>query len=208
MIVNKPGKTSKVKGFILVQALFLTAPGLATCGFFYHVAELTCSRADDTCTMVKTTPLGETRMSFRLSSVIRAEKTSVYERSSSVSPGSCMAYCPPHCGRQPASDGLQHGDRGEKNGEQRQRDKRLYRRERSANPGDPPGRPRHRTGLIAFLFCRFLAFQGPLALEKERGEVPGNGYFSMNDLICFGRLGGRPSTGATGHFYRQACYFL
>ncbi len=90
MIVNKPGKTSKVKGFILAMALFLMAPGLAICGFFYHVAELSCSRADDACTIVKTTPLGETRMSFHLSSVISAEKTSAYERSSSVSRGRAL----------------------------------------------------------------------------------------------------------------------
>ncbi len=67
-------KTHK-KGSFLALGLIFIAAGLTICGFFYHLTELTCSRADDTCTIVRTNPLGETRMSFRLSSITGAEKT-------------------------------------------------------------------------------------------------------------------------------------
>jgi hypothetical protein len=63
------------KGFILLLALLFIAAGIAVCGNFYHLAELTCSRDSNTCNIVRTTPLGETRMSFRLSGITGAEKT-------------------------------------------------------------------------------------------------------------------------------------
>ncbi len=63
------------KGSFLALGLIFIAAGLVICGLFYHSAELTCSRADDSCTIVRTNPLGETRMSFRLSSITGAEKT-------------------------------------------------------------------------------------------------------------------------------------
>ncbi len=62
------------KGSFLALGLIFMGTGFAVCGFFYHLAELTCSRADDTCTIVRTNPLGETRMAFRLSSIPGAEK--------------------------------------------------------------------------------------------------------------------------------------
>ncbi len=69
----------KEKLFGLAVALFFMIPGLAIYGFFYHSVELICSRAGDTCTIVRTASLGETRISFGLSSITGAEKI-VYEK--------------------------------------------------------------------------------------------------------------------------------
>jgi hypothetical protein len=63
------------KGSFLALGLIFIAAGLTICGFFYHSAELTCSRADDSCTIVRTNPMGGSRTSFRLSSITGVEKT-------------------------------------------------------------------------------------------------------------------------------------
>jgi hypothetical protein len=69
-------KESSGKGYILAGSLLFLAVAIAICGFFYRIVELTCSRIDDTCTIVRTAPLlGESHMSFRLSSLTSAEKT-------------------------------------------------------------------------------------------------------------------------------------
>jgi hypothetical protein len=68
-------KASTGKGYILAGSLIFLAVAIAIYCFIYHMAELTCSRVDDTCTIVRTSPLGESRMSFRLSSITSSEKT-------------------------------------------------------------------------------------------------------------------------------------
>jgi hypothetical protein len=70
------GKEASEKGYILAGSLLFLAAAIAICGFFYRIVELTCSRIDDTCTIVRTAPLlRESRMSFRLSNITSAEKT-------------------------------------------------------------------------------------------------------------------------------------
>ncbi len=78
--MEKPGTDTRDskrhrKGSFLALGLIFIVAGLTVCGFFYHSAELTCSRADNTCTIIKTNPMGGSRTSFPLSSLTGAEKT-------------------------------------------------------------------------------------------------------------------------------------